>query len=562
MSSIRRGPTRPQAGGVGASVRRHGYLLVSLAAHALLLALFYYFGAYRVELARQNEQVGAGAELARQSAMEKRVLDMAKIKELLAQSRPGAAPPGGANAADEPEFGATTLPTAPEQLLAQARELSASIDGIERELKVAELARIEGISQDQARARLGPAPTVEAAPAQPGTTPQQLAAQIEQLEAKARAALSQRQRELEARRDGVAVNSGPNTGPNAVPNSGQEAAAPAGAGEPRPGSAQAGADGKGAEAGKVGAAGKPPDGTPADAGGAPSLAARADAAGTQQGRGPAAAAGAPQGEAQPGPSGDGGARRGAGLSDPGVERERGGGLGPSVDEQAVAQKMASFINRDVVLPRTVAARYNQSGEQIFDGGQGRVPALDPRAMRKGAGRMFGRGGEYADRVYVNSWYLIGPFEGKHGRELFNNHHYPPERGVVLDAAYVGKDKRLLKWRYVSADSYPLVPAGLEEDAVYYGYTELMVEREQDVTLWIGADDDAQVWLNDVQVWDGGNVNKAWFWRALYDTPNSYVRDFNASEGQRKVRLRKGRNKLFFKMANGPVQGFFSLVITK
>lgn len=122
-------------------------------------------------------------------------------------------------------------------------------------------------------------------------------------------------------------------------------------------------------------------------------------------------------------------------------------------------------------------------------------------MNKDVGRMLGSGGEFANRVYVNSWYLIGPFEGKHGSGLFSNYHYPPEDGVVLDAAYPGKDNRVVKWRYLNADSYPLVPPDYAEDAVYYGYTELMLDRERDLTMWIGADDDAQVWLNDEQVWD-------------------------------------------------------------
>ncbi len=176
--------------------------------------------------------------------------------------------------------------------------------------------------------------------------------------------------------------------------------------------------------------------------------------------------------------------------------------------------------------------------------------------------MLGRGGEFANRVYVNSWYLIGPFEGKHGSGLFSNYRYPPEDGVVLDAAYPGKDNRVVKWRYFNADSYPLVPPDYAEDAVYYGYTELMLDREQDLTMWIGADDDAQVWLNDEQVWIGGNINKMSLWRALYDTQNTYARDFNMTEGKRRVRFKKGRNKIFFKLANGPLRMYFSLVLTK
>ncbi|MBP1204585.1 hypothetical protein JOD97_002627 [Duganella sp. 1411] len=490
-------------------VGRYGHVLFSLAAHALLIVLLYYFGVHRVQLARQSEQVdrqvSAGAALAKRSSVEKRVQDMAKIKDLLDQSRPGAPPSDGAGAVDEPDFSATSLPTRPERLLAQARELSASIAEIEKDLKAAELARIQKIPREQARKLLDApppnatplangappadsapppngAPRANAAPPPNGAPPAngapgQLAAEIERLETEARAALLRRQQDLAQRQDGVAVTTDASSGEQS---------------------------------------GTAPD---------------------QEGGGGGA------GRIFTGPN--------DGLS---VDGERGMG--------AIARRMAAFINRDVVLPTGTVRNYSRPGEAIFNPGIGQIPPVDAHRMTKGVGRVLGRGGEFANRVYVNSWYLIGPFDGKHGKGLFSNHRHPPEQGVVLDAAYVGKGGRLLKWRYVSAASYPLVPPDPDEDAVYYGYTELMMDRDQDLTLWLGADDDAQVWVNDAQVWAGGNINKLWFWNVLYDVPNTHARDLNMTEGLRKVHFRKGRNKIFFKMANGPTRLFFSLVLTK
>ena len=261
-----------------------------------------------------------------------------------------------------------------------------------------------------------------------------------------------------------------------------------------------------------------------------------------------------------------GSKPGTGVGGAGAGDEQAGNGGavasPGISENGVEQRMAAFINRDVALPTGTARNYTHSGDVIFNPGGGNIPPVDARTMTKGAGRMLGRGGEFADRVYVNSWYLIGPFQGKHGSALFANHRYPPEQGVVLDAVYAGKGNRQLKWRYVNAASYPLVPPDPDEDAVYYGYTELVMDRDQELTMWIGADDDAQIWLNDVQVWAGGNINKREFWPALYDVPNTHARDYNMTEGKRKVRFRKGRNKIFFKMANGPTRLFFSVVLTK
>jgi hypothetical protein len=189
----------------------------------------------------------------------------------------------------------------------------------------------------------------------------------------------------------------------------------------------------------------------------------------------------------------------------------------------------------------------------------RIPEVSAGARVKGTGRIIGPGGPYADRVYVNRWYLIGPFDRKHGDAWLTPD--PPEQAVVLDAAYRGKDGRLLKWEYVDSANYPLVPPRPAEEAVYYGYTELMVDKEQDLTIWVGARDDAQLWLNDKLVWRGRNVAKGPFYREVNDTNNTHGRDYNFSEGKRVVHLRQGRNKLFFKLSNGVGSLFFSLVLT-
>jgi hypothetical protein len=181
-------------------------------------------------------------------------------------------------------------------------------------------------------------------------------------------------------------------------------------------------------------------------------------------------------------------------------------------------------------------------------------------MRKGAARLLGAGGAFANRVYVNRWYVIGPFPGKHGDDLLKNGSYPPEQAVVLDAAYRGKDGRFLTWRYVNSPTYPLVPPDPQEDSVYYGYTELMMDADRDLAVWIGADDDAQVWINDRLAWKGGNTNKRWFFEEIHVRGGDYAAAYNLNEDKVLVRFRKGRNKLFFKLSNGPTKTFFSMVL--
>jgi hypothetical protein len=229
----------------------------------------------------------------------------------------------------------------------------------------------------------------------------------------------------------------------------------------------------------------------------------------------------------------------------------------------VRAEIADFIGADERIETTLRSRsYAGQNAQIFDLGKGQIPPVDATSLVRGHGRMLGAGGEYANRIYLNSWYVIGPFPGRHGADMFDNPAYPPEKAVLLDAVYYGKDKRLLKWRYVTAQSYPFEPPDQAEDSVYYGYTEVFVDEACDLIAWIGADDDLQVYLNDRMVWKGGNVNKQSYFDAVFSAGAPHLRDYNRTEGKRVLHFNKGRNKLFFKLSNGPNGAFLSMVLTR
>ena len=245
----------------------------------------------------------------------------------------------------------------------------------------------------------------------------------------------------------------------------------------------------------------------------------------------------------------------ASVSSPGAPAERGG------QRKSVRAEMAEFIRTDPRIEQTQSTKSYFGGPDFFDHGIGQVPPVDSTGMMPGRGRMIGAGGEYANRLYLNSWYLIGPFAGRHEAGLFDNPSYPPETAVLLDAVYVGKDKRLLKWRYVTSQTYPLVPPDMVEDSVYYGYTEVNLDQARDLTAWIGADDDVQIYLNDVLVWRGGNVNKQSYFDAIFAADSPHLRDYNRTEGKRVLHFNKGRNKIFFKLSNGPNSAFLSMVLT-
>lgn len=239
-----------------------------------------------------------------------------------------------------------------------------------------------------------------------------------------------------------------------------------------------------------------------------------------------------------------------------ASRPEGAGRGDSVRAEIAEYIGSRTATDDMTRSKTYLSL------DFFADGSTEIPPVDATTLVRGRGRMLGAGGEYANRVYLNSWYMIGPFPGRHGAELFDNPAYPPEKAVLLDAVYFGKDQRLLQWRYVTPQHYPLVPPDMVEDSVYYGYTEVFVDQACDLVAWIGADDDVQVYLNDQLVWKGGNVNKRPYFHAVFNTRNTYLRDYNRTEGKRVVHFNKGRNKIFFKLSNGPNNPYLSMVLTR
>lgn len=245
----------------------------------------------------------------------------------------------------------------------------------------------------------------------------------------------------------------------------------------------------------------------------------------------------------------------------------GGPPGPSKEVGDAAFRASSYARsntaaRTEIADFLAAEIYAGSVGDPSDRGDFQVPPLDPSDLVRGGGRMFGAGGEYANRVLISSWYIIGPFPGRHGDGVFDNPVYPPEKAVLLDAVYFGKGERLLKWRYVTTQGYPLVPLDWVEDGVYYGYTEVSVDEDCDLIAWIGADDDAQIYVNDRLVWRGGKVNKMPYFNTIFAHGATHTRDYNRSEGKRVVHFNKGRNKIFFKLSNGAQGVFLSMVLTR
>ena len=187
------------------------------------------------------------------------------------------------------------------------------------------------------------------------------------------------------------------------------------------------------------------------------------------------------------------------------------------------------------------------------------PAVDLATLRTAAGRVFGAGGTYAERVYLDTWYVIGPFAGK-GAES-QQAGYPPEDDVDLDAAYPGPEGRTLTWRFTSRGFYPFVPPDRRMDAVYYAFTEIRVDDDRDVWFSFAADDDSMMWLDERLVWVSSPGDKPWYHPPYY-ARDELVGSLSLAEGQRRVHLAAGVHRLLFKLCNADGHPFFSVVLSK
>ncbi|MBL8513509.1 MAG: hypothetical protein JNJ55_05925 [Betaproteobacteria bacterium] len=137
--------------------------------------------------------------------------------------------------------------------------------------------------------------------------------------------------------------------------------------------------------------------------------------------------------------------------------------------------------------------------------------------------------------------------------------YPPEKGVDLDAVYSGKGGRALRWRYLKAASYPIVPEPFAENSVFYAVTDVFSDIDRDVWLDIGADDDTKLWVNDKLVWTHGTGTKPWYQQA-FTRMHAELARYALVEATQRVHLRKGANRLMLKHYNGCCLTFFSVVL--
>jgi hypothetical protein len=187
-----------------------------------------------------------------------------------------------------------------------------------------------------------------------------------------------------------------------------------------------------------------------------------------------------------------------------------------------------------------------------------LAATPADSLSKAGGRVIGPGGAFATRIYLDSWYVVGPFEASGAHPMARV--YPPEEFVDLDASYLGKEGRALHWAYASRGFYPFRPPDGAERALYYAYTELRLDQARDLRLDLAADDDAMLWIDGVLIWASTPRDKPWA-HPPWTEPDEQVASLALVEARRRVRLAAGTHRLLVKLYNASERRFFSVVLT-
>jgi hypothetical protein len=175
-----------------------------------------------------------------------------------------------------------------------------------------------------------------------------------------------------------------------------------------------------------------------------------------------------------------------------------------------------------------------------------LPDMDYDHIKPYATRRITENGAYhAAWLYVDSWYLLGPFPNP-GRQNLNT-KFPPESIVDLNAVYSGKNGTPIHWVFTQWNEPSLSPPHDFEDApaIYYAYTELYFDHPCDLWIASGSDDKGTMWINHVMVWKSGDQLKSWM-------PN---------EGYRKVHFLQGYNRILYRLENAQLAAVFSLMIS-
>ncbi len=165
-----------------------------------------------------------------------------------------------------------------------------------------------------------------------------------------------------------------------------------------------------------------------------------------------------------------------------------------------------------------------------------------------------QGHRQAPWMFLNTWYVIGPFayDAGKGRPGSLNRIYGPEAGVDLDQTYsdMSKTGRTLRWRFRQTEFMRIepYPDQVTKNAIWYFFTQVQSERDQWLWVAFGSDDYSICWVNDLEkpVYNADTIPHHW---------EPFV-----TKDMRPVHFKKGVNNILFKLENAGGTTGFSMII--
>jgi hypothetical protein len=91
----------------------------------------------------------------------------------------------------------------------------------------------------------------------------------------------------------------------------------------------------------------------------------------------------------------------------------------------------------------------------------------------------------------------------------------------------------MRWQFRQSATVCIFPHQPMDDAIWYAYTQVYADKDQDRWCIFGSDDYGKVWMDDELIFASGK------------TPHPWIPD----RGVKKVHFKKGFNSILFKLEN-------------
>lgn len=236
-------------------------------------------------------------------------------------------------------------------------------------------------------------------------------------------------------------------------------------------------------------------------------------------------------------------RQALGLDDPNLVAALQEARAAALRQQAQGRAPVS-IGRDPTGRRDPGAYSDTYHQMTFDGRPAREKPLDVKRIKAEAlpGRRFTEESTRRGWLYIDTWYVIGPWEN-HGKIDYSNVH-SPEFEVDLAKAYAsGKASRKLRWQFTQHPTIRCDVPDEQTNSTYYAYTEVYFDQPREMLVAIATNDAGKLWIDDKLIWQDDGLS---IW--------------NMDEGFRRVRFKQGFSKVLMRIENGPRFCQYSLML--